>query len=447
MTANAILAIPAAVALQAWTLVGIGTSVEVTTTAHALVEPAGVQQGDLLVACIASRIASTTSITLPASWTRVNESKTNNVVAGATTGIASAMMAFIERGASAPALTFTHPTAPSVAVGRIIAYRPMAPGSVVDVSAAGVTATAVTAVSIAGMTTTMTEELIVAMTAGGQAAAWSSFNATTPSGASGATDTTTNPSGTWRERVDTTTTTGADTSLGIFDAIKTLAGATGNFTVTASLGAGQALVAGAFKRIVSALDPHKKSADITLSGSNLTATRAASNPNTFAKVGGVNGASSGKYYFEVTLGTNIDGNFGLGIIGAAHDFLVTDTASWQGVDASGVGWYPGQNAVYHNNGTIGTLTGSSAVAGTVLCIAYDVGAKLWWGRLGAAGNWNDNASNNPGTGVGGFSMANINGIMVPCITIYTSTQACTINLGGTAFAGVVPTGFKAPGVP
>ena len=53
--------------------------------------------------------------------------------------------------------------------------------------------------------------------------------------------------GTWLERADSSTTTGADTSLAIFDAIKATAGATGNLTATASLGAGHVVIAAAFK--------------------------------------------------------------------------------------------------------------------------------------------------------------------------------------------------------
>jgi hypothetical protein len=232
-----------------WSFVGAGTVVEVTATSHTLTLPAGTQSGDLLVAVISSRIASTTSITLPSGWTLVTEQKTNNVVAGASTGIASAMMAYIVRGASAPALGFTHPTAPSVAQGQIVAYRGCAQVSPLDVVGGGTTATAITAVSVAGMTTTAANDLIVMGVAGGRNAAWSAFDAVTDPGTqSGATDTTTAPTaGTWLERADTQTTTGADTSLGIADAIKATAGATGNLTVTASLSGGQAVVAGAFK--------------------------------------------------------------------------------------------------------------------------------------------------------------------------------------------------------
>ena len=96
-------------------------------------------------------------------------------------------------------------------------------------------------------------------------------------GRSGATDTTTAPSATWRERADSVTTTGADTSLAIFDAVKTAAGATGNLTATASLGAGHVVIAGAFKILpppstADAWNINDKSANVTLSDSDKTAT-------------------------------------------------------------------------------------------------------------------------------------------------------------------------------
>jgi hypothetical protein len=234
---------------MAWSFVGVSTVVEVATTSHTLTLPTGTQDGDLLVAVISSRIASTTSITLPAGWTRVTEQKTNNVVAAATTGIASAMMAYIVRGTATPSLVFTHPTAPSVAIGRIVAYRGGAEVSPLDTQSSFTTATAVTAVSGAGLTTTAANDLIVMAACGGQAASWTAFDAVTdPTTASSTASQTGAPTaGTWLERADTTTATGADTSLGIADAIRATAGATGNLTVTASLGAGQAVVAGAFK--------------------------------------------------------------------------------------------------------------------------------------------------------------------------------------------------------
>ena len=129
-------------------------------------------------------------------------------------------MAYCVRGASNPNLTFTHPVAPSVALGRIVAYRNVNTSSPKDTQTSFTTATGTTAVSGTGLTTTQIEDLIVAMAAGGQEAAWSAFNATDPAGATGATSTAA-PTTTWLERADSLTTTGADTSLAIFDAVKT----------------------------------------------------------------------------------------------------------------------------------------------------------------------------------------------------------------------------------
>ena len=215
---------------MAWAFVGVSNVVEVTSTSHPLVTTGitGLAAGDLLVACISSRIASTTSVTLPTggAWTLVGEQKANNILS-TNAAVPSALMAYAIRGASNPNLTFTHPVAPSVALGRIVAYRNVDQVSPKDTQSAATTATVITGVSVAGLTTTQADDLIVAMTAGGQEAAWSAFNASVPSGASSTASQTGAPTTTWLERADSSTTTGVDTSLAIFDAVKTAAGATG----------------------------------------------------------------------------------------------------------------------------------------------------------------------------------------------------------------------------
>lgn len=229
-----------------WSFVGTSTTVETASTTLTLTEPAGVADGDLLVACIASRTTATTAVS-NTGWTAVN-SQNNNSTATTTSALASGTMLYQVR-AGAPDLSFTLPAGISVALGRIIAYRGNAATTLLDASTAVTTATNTTAVNVAGLTTTQDDDLIVAMTAGGQEAAWTSFtNVTTPLTASGAVDTTTAPSPTaWIKRAETVTTTGVDTSLGVFDAVRTGTGATGNLTVTASLGAGHVVIAGAFK--------------------------------------------------------------------------------------------------------------------------------------------------------------------------------------------------------
>lgn len=232
-----------------WQFVAVSAVTEVTTTSMTLTEPTGAAQGDLLVAVISSRTTATTSITLPAGWALVDEQK-NNSTATTTSALASGMMAYIIRGSSAPSYAFTLPAGISVALGRVIAYRNAAQSSTKDANTSFTTATNTTAVSGTGLTTTQDDDLIVAAACGGQEASWTNFAAATdPTISSGTgSGSTAHPSaGVWQERADSNTTTGADTSLAIFDAVKTTTGATGNLTATASQGAGHVVVAGAFK--------------------------------------------------------------------------------------------------------------------------------------------------------------------------------------------------------
>ena len=227
-----------------WSLVGVSAVVETTTTTLNLSEPAGCAAGDILVACLSMRTTATTSVTLPSGWTRISERLINNTV---TTSSASpsSTMAYIVRGASAPALGFTLPAGISVAEGTIVAYRGGSPEAPEASSAVG-SATAITAVSVTGIQTMTEDDLIVAMTAGGQEGTYTNFNATSPAGGSGGVDTISAPGTVWTKRVETVTTSGADTSIGVFDAVKATPGATGNFTVTASVSAGYVVAAAAF---------------------------------------------------------------------------------------------------------------------------------------------------------------------------------------------------------
>jgi hypothetical protein len=237
-------------AATAWEYIGTTTTVvETTTTTHtlSLTGLAARQAGDLLVACIGYRSSSSTSVTLPSGWTLVNEQKNNDTTVG-NAGTAGAVMAYIIRGASDPALTFTHPAGISVALGTIVGYRP-AQGPALDTSSAATTATNISSVSVTGLTTTGLNELLVELASSGNKAAWGTFDAVTdPTTASTTGGQTAHPTiGTWLERTDFLTTSGADVSIAVADAVKATAGATGNFTSVASIGGGNAIIVGAFK--------------------------------------------------------------------------------------------------------------------------------------------------------------------------------------------------------
>jgi hypothetical protein len=321
-----------------WQFVGVGNVVEVTGTSHALLEPAGVASGDLLVACISSRIASTTQVTLPTGgeWTLVGDRNNNNTATN-TSATPSGTMAYCIRGGSAPNLTFTHPIAPSVAIGTIVAYRNAAQTSTLDDSNDTTTSTNITAISSAvGVTTTQDDDLLVIMRAGGQESTLTGLAAATdPTSASGATNTSSHPApNAWLERLDATTTTGADTALTILDAVKTAAGSTGNITATASAASAHVLVHGAFK-IVAATN---KSIDADAGSYSVTGT------TTGTQLGRVVGADAGSYAVS---GTDATLSKGLTLGADAGSYSVS-----------------GQDVTFNRTYVIGADAGSYAVTGT-----------------------------------------------------------------------------------
>lgn len=234
---------------MAWGVPKIGTPVETTVSGGDLTlgEPAGIAQGDLLIACIAYRSNAAFSVPGTGGWSVVATQQSSGDI-DATNGIASGLMAWCIRGASAPGLTFTR-TGGDVARGCLIAYSGGHASAPYDTGSANTLGAASVTVTTGTITTAEAGELIVAMMAGGDNYTTSAFDAATdPTTASGATDTTTAPTnGTWIERSDSGSNTGADTSLAIADAIRATAGATGTIQCTTS-GAGRSvMIAGAFK--------------------------------------------------------------------------------------------------------------------------------------------------------------------------------------------------------
>ena len=113
--------------------IGVTNAAAVTATAITLTEPAGVADGDLLVACFASRTTATTAIT-NTGWTAVGSQNNNNTL---TTGsaIGSGTMLYQVR-AGTPDLTFVIPAGISVAMGSMVAYGGTAATTPLDVSTA-----------------------------------------------------------------------------------------------------------------------------------------------------------------------------------------------------------------------------------------------------------------------------------------------------------------------
>ena len=179
-------------------------------------------------------------------------------------------------------------------------------------------------------------------------------------------------------------------------------------------------------------DPSNKSAGITLSGSDLVATIASGTSNVAATR-----ACSGKTYFEVTVGASLTGTLAVGICNRAFSMSAGTTL---GANANGCGWRQNGTVVIVGS-TIATI--ATFAATNTLCVAVDPAAQLIWFRVGA-GNWNNNAANDPATGTGGISLATM--ILGPVLPAMGGTTV-TPNMSGTAafasgsFAQAVPSGY------
>lgn len=214
--------------------VGVSDPAVVASGDLTFVEPAGVQSGDLLVACCCYR--STAAFTAAASWAfAATQLSTGNVTVDGAGSIASSFMAYIVRGGSAPDLVFPR-TAGDVALGRIIAFRG-AHATPLDAGNSATLASAGTGYFGTGVTTAEANEVLVMACCSARPAASSAQDcATDPAAAS------------WTEVADSTTTSGADCGLAIAWAPKAAAGATGNFRYTAASSARHSGQLAAFKK-------------------------------------------------------------------------------------------------------------------------------------------------------------------------------------------------------
>jgi hypothetical protein len=174
-----------------------------------------------------------------------------------------------------------------------------------------------------------------------------------------------------------------------------------------------------------------KSSNLTLSGSNLTATAGSGG---FAWVRTTDKQVAGKFYWEIAATTFVNASSQIGVATATANISVGLTAAGTlGVARAG-------NISLDGNNT-GVSIGS--IAGGTVCFAFDVAARLIWVRLGSAGNWNNSSTANPATSAGGISTPGL-GLGIP---IYAAafpvgvSDAVTANFGDSAFTGTVPSGF------
>jgi hypothetical protein len=179
------------------------------------------------------------------------------------------------------------------------------------------------------------------------------------------------------------------------------------------------------------LNPLKLGSTGTLSNANLTWS---SSSNQGLSVGTI-GFNSGKWYFEFTCGSSVNGT----MPGVAKT-TVNSAANpnYPGVDADGWGYYATTGNIF-NNGS-GTAYGATFTTNDIIGVAVDMAAgKIWWSKNGTFQN-----SGNPSSGTNaGFSNLPTDGTYL-CPAIGSGdagTSNGSINFGQRPFSYAAPTGF------
>jgi len=185
--------------------VAVSSVVTVASGNITLVEPAGCQDGDLLLACITYR--DSVGFAMASGWTLIAAENTGNSTSNGSTDVASGLMAYKIRSGAASGEVFTR-TGGDLGYGRIIAYRGVDQINPLDVSVSRtLTANSTTVVTSGGFSTAQANELLV----------MSGHNCSGSNPFASAEKANTDPTTGWTERADSGTTTGADGGLMISD--------------------------------------------------------------------------------------------------------------------------------------------------------------------------------------------------------------------------------------
>ena len=165
-------------------------------------------------------------------------------------------------------------------------------------------------------------------------------------------------------------------------------------------------------------NPADKNASITLSAGDLTATNGSSSATDSKAARGTIGKASGKWYWEVTIGT-VGGNIQIGAAAASEslsDYIGSGAAGW-GYNNYGTLWTGGS----------GAITEDAYIAADVIGVALDLDS----GEISFYKN-----------GVLQHTFTGVTGTLYPAVSMVNG-GVVTANFGGSAFAQTIPTGFAA----
>jgi hypothetical protein len=190
------------------------------------------------------------------------------------------------------------------------------------------------------------------------------------------------------------------------------------------------------------------------------ATISAYGANSSAGVRAVAGADSGKYYVEFQDTAFPGTTFGIctkaAIFGSLYGTLTglvqhdpSNNSALTGYDGVACNFTQGYAFGNNNKVMINNVAQFSTpfVLGHLFAIAVDATAQKFWVKdLTAAGDWNQNPSADPATGVGGVVYSALSNTTIYLYNaqangVGTSTSLGTWNFGGSGFTGTVPAGF------
>ena len=187
-------------------------------------------------------------------------------------------------------------------------------------------------------------------------------------------------------------------------------------------------------------DPTTASANITLSGGNLTATATGSGEiaafSTYAMV-------TGKYYFEFTINSAASINTMCGV-----SQITTTTAELNGSGGNYFAVYKYANGdcfVGSSGSPVFTSIGAFTT-GIVVGVALDLTDNRAWLKVGT-GFWNGNSSATPTTATTGYDISALVGTNGLCAIVSfnaSSSESITANFGASSYTYSMPTGFVTP---
>lgn len=404
---------------MAVSFVGKGAFASATTGNLTVAQRAGVQQGNFLLLLVNT---ANQPVAAPSGWAEVANSPSAQGTAAATTG-ATAIQAFYKFAGAAEGSVVCTGTS-SYKTGIILEFSGVDTTSPINVTAASQKTTATgTALTLPAVTTTAANAMVVlAIGLDRDAASTAELSGWTNANLTGLT-----------EQHDQTVTSGVGGGIAVATGVMASAGSTGTTSATLATASTLSYLTIALTEAVAAsgavtFDPANKAATITLSGGDLSWSASG-----LGSAQATVGYSTGKYYWEHTTGTADASNYwsGFGDVDMAN---AADPAFNPTMHVFSDGELFVDAAVQVNIGAYTT--------GSVVCHAVDLVNNLYWARVNN-GNWNGNASADPATGVGGYSIAGFTKPIKAFAGSEISGNTGTANFGATAFAYTVPSGFSA----